>query len=95
MNLPKKIKKYIYKALLPNLMDSENIEVKMVRYVDDVCYGEQFCVTKESCNCCWIKSSCEASFKSAKKKEQMERSGKKPKQREKTYKKTENHRDFY
>lgn len=72
-----------------------DIEVKMVRYVDDKCYGLEFCASKNSCSNCWIKSSCEATYKSAKKKEQMEKSGKKPKQREKTYKKTENHRDFY
>lgn len=76
-------------------METDSIEIKMVRYVDDACYGEQFCNTKDSCGVCWIKSSCEATFKSAKKKEQMLRSGKKPKQREKTYRKTENHRDFY
>lgn len=76
-------------------MESDKTEVKMVRYVDDVCYGEEFASCKQSCAVCWIKSSCEATFKSAKKKEQMEKSGKKPKQREKSYKKTENHRDFY
>jgi len=74
--------------------DNEN-KVKMVRHVDDECYGENFCNTKECCIACWIRPSCEASYKSAKKKEQMLKSGKVPKQREKTYKKTENHRDFY
>ncbi|MFT4303666.1 MAG: hypothetical protein ACMXYG_03810 [Candidatus Woesearchaeota archaeon] len=69
----------------------EKAKVKMVKYVDDECYGEKF-KQIPACPSCWIANSCESTYKSRRKKEMM--AGKKKEPREKTYKKTANHKDW-
>ncbi|MCB9359409.1 hypothetical protein H6503_05740 [Candidatus Woesearchaeota archaeon] len=67
------------------------IKAKMVKNVNDECYGEKF-EQIEDCPSCWIRTSCGATYKSKKKKAMM--AGKKKEPREKTYKKTDKHRDW-
>lgn len=67
---------------------------KMVKFVDDLCYGQTYSNDHSHCQCCWIKVSCEANFKSQQKKKMMAKRGKVPKVREKLYKKTDKYREW-
>ena len=71
----------------------ESKSPKMVKYVDDECYGISYHQAKDECVFCWIKRSCEANFKSAQKKKMMAKK-KKPAPRPKSYKKTAKYREW-
>ncbi len=67
---------------------------KMVKYVDDICYGKAYDKEAAICGFCWLKGSCEATNKSQIKKAIMAKKKKSTKPREKPYKKTDKYRDW-
>jgi hypothetical protein len=75
-------------------MEEKNIMPKMMKLVDDKCYGKTFDSMQDSCRKCWIKKSCESNFKAFVKKERMAKNPKVKKVKDKPYKKTDKYRDW-
>ena len=76
-------------------MVAEYAMPKMVKNVDDECYGKSYANSKDECNVCWIKKSCEANYKAYIKKLKAEENPKEVKPRPKPYKKTDKYREWY
>jgi hypothetical protein len=66
---------------------------KMVKYVNDPCYGLSFNPCLDACLICWLKKSCENNTKALIKKQKMANNPKK-KPPEKSYKKTDKYREW-
>jgi hypothetical protein len=74
-------------------MDSTSTGPKMVKYVNDPCYGKVF-NSSNSCIYCYIKRSCESTYKSNLKKQKALKNPVKKKIIEKKYKKTDKYREW-
>jgi hypothetical protein len=76
-------------------MVTEYISPKMAKLVNDPCYGLTYESSKNSCSCCWIKQSCESTYRAYVKKKKSENNPKAILPREKKYKKTDKYREWY